>query len=315
MNQTKKLTQGAMMLAIVGALILIDRMSAYWFSELIVLIMPVIIIMYTAMHSFNDGLVLSVGMAIISFLLGNFRFIYLIYVPVGILTAIAYSYGLSKKFDKRTLLFIAILVYVVGEVIATFIIYPLLGFPINQMIEEFRVALGQSGSLIGFDYASFFSLAGLDFTKIILIIYIITTIFMGAMEGVLIHILTIFILRRFKILDLGNTNIFDLKPNKILSYICMLALFSIFLLSKIENEIVYYIVVTIAIIASMILMYYGYLFVILFGVMVLKRNVGSFFVLLAVFFPPLFVVLVFLGFLYGAGPLRKYLEGKAQVKS
>ena len=66
MNKTKKLTQGAMMLAIMGALILIDRMTAYWFTEFVVLIAPIIIIMYSAMQSFKDGLLLSVGVVIIS---------------------------------------------------------------------------------------------------------------------------------------------------------------------------------------------------------------------------------------------------------
>ncbi len=315
MNQTKKLTQGAMMLAIVGALILIDRMSAYWFTEFIVLIMPVVIIMYCAMHSFNDGVILSVGMAIISFLLGNFQFTYLIYVPVGIITALAYSYGINRGLDKRALLFIAILVYVVGEMIATFIVYPLLGFPLSQMIEEFKVALGSSGSMIGFDYASFFTSAGLDFTKIIIVIYIVSTILIGVMEGFLIHLLAVSLLKRFKIKDLGNTNLLDMKPSKTLSYICMLALFSLFILNKIENEIIYYVIVTIAVIAGMILIYYGYLFTVLYCVGVLRKNMGSFVVLLAVLFPPIFIILVVLGFLYGSGPLRTYLERKVQVKS
>lgn len=315
MNQTKKLTQGAMMLAICGALILIDRMSAYWFSELIVLMMPVVIIMYSAMHGIKDGAILSIGLAIISFLLGNFRFIYLIYVPVGILTGLAYSFGLSRNMDKRSLLFIAILTYVAGEIIATFIVYPLLGFPIAQMITEYREAINGAGSMFGLDYASVFSLAGIDFNKMIIILYIVSTIIMGAMEGVLIHLLAVFLLKRFKIKDLGNMNIFDIKPNKTLAYLSMFAMFSLFLLNKIENETLYYVIITIVVIAGMILVYYGYLFTILYGVIVLRRNVGSFLVLLAFIIPVFLVLLMLVGFLYGAGPLRKYLEEKVQVKS
>ena len=303
------------MLAICGALILIDRMSAYWFSELIVLMMPVVIIMYSAMHGIKDGAILSIGLAIISFLLGNFRFIYLIYVPVGILTGLAYSFGLSRNMDKRSLLFIAILTYVAGEIIATFIVYPLLGFPIAQMITEYREAINGAGSMFGLDYASVFSLAGIDFNKMIIILYIVSTIVMGAMEGVLIHLLAVFLLKRFKIKDLGNMNIFDIKPNKTLAYLSMFAMFSLFLLNKIENETLYYVIITIVVIAGMILVYYGYLFTILYGVIVLRRNVGSFLVLLAFIIPVFLVLLMLVGFLYGAGPLRKYLEEKVQVKS
>ena len=60
----------------------------------------------------------------------------------------------------------------------------------------------------------------------------------------------------------------------------------------------------------MVLAYYGYLFVVLYGIIVLKRNIGSFFVLLSFVIPVLLALLVILGFLYGAGPLRTYLEKK-----
>ena len=315
MNKTKKLTQGAMMLAIMGALILIDRMTAYWFTEFVVLIAPIIIIMYSAMQTFKDGLLLSVGVVIISFLLGNFQMTYLIYIPVGVVTGLAYSFALKRGLDKSTLLFIACVTYVVGEVIASYVIYPLLGFPITQMIEELKVAMDQSSSLTGFDYASVFKTAGLNFDKLLVIIYLISTIIMGAMEGLLIHILTIFLLKRFKIKDLGRVNLWDLKPNKVVAYISFLSLFTFFLKDKITNETLYYVLFTIAIIGFVILLYYGYIFITLYGAIVLRKNIGAIFVLLAFIIPAILLALVIMGFLYATGPLRTYLEGKVnQIK-
>lgn len=310
MNKTKKLTQGAMMLAILGALILIDRMTAYWFTEFVVLIAPIIIIMYSAMQTFKDGLLLAVGIVIISFLLGNFQTLYIIYIPVGVITGLAYSYALNKGLDKSTLLFIACATYVVGEIIASYIIYPLLGFPVAQMIEELKVALTKSGSLGGFDYSAIFNSAGFEFDKILVIIYLISTILMGAMEGLLIHILSIFLLKRFKIKDLGRVNLWDLKPNKVLSYVSFLSLFSFFLRNKITNETVYYVLITLAILGFVVLMYYGYIFITLYGAIVYRKNIGVIFVLISFIFPALLIALVIMGFLYGAGPLRNYLEGK-----
>lgn len=314
MNQTKKLTQGAMMLAIVGALILIDRMTAYWFTELITLMMPVVIIMYSAMHSFRDGILLSVGLAIISFLLGNFQIVYLIYVPVGILTGLAYSYGVGRNFDKRTLMLTAIAVYVIGEILATFVVYPLLGFPLSTMIEEYRLAMEKSGSIVGFDYAAAFKMAGIDFNQLLVIVYIISTVVMGAMEGILIHLISVFMLKRFKIRDLGSISIWDMKPSKVLSYVCMLLVSTIFLARGIENQFLYYTCMIVSILSGIVLLYYGYLFVVLYGVIVLHRNIGGFIVIAALFLPGLLIALMILGFLYGSGPLRDYLERKRQVK-
>ena len=302
-----------MMLAIVGALILIDRMTAYWFTEIIVLLMPVVIIMYAAMHSFKDGALLCVGLTIISFLLGNFRMTYLIYVPVGILTGLSYAYGISRNMPKRWLLMAAVITYTVGELIATFIVYPLIGFPVSQFIEEYRLAMTQTGSITGIDYTQIFSMAGLDFTKLIVVIYVISTILMGAMEGVLIHLLAVFLLKRFKIKDLGNTSIFDIKPNPALAYTGFLMSCSTFFIKNIQNETLYYIAIVVAILGALILMYYGYIFIILFGIIVLKRNIGGIFVLLCFLIPALFFVLMMLGFLYGSGPLRNMLEDRAAI--
>ena len=302
------------MLAIVGALILIDRMTAYWFTELVVLIMPVVIIMYATMHTLKDGLILSAGMMIIAFLLGNFNLVYLIYVPVGIITAIAYSWGISAGFDKRRLLWLAIIIYTAGELIATFIIYPLLGFPISQMLAEYELAMDEAGSFMGLDYATIFSSAGLNFSKLIGILYVVSTLIMGAMEGVLIHLLSVFLLKRFKIRDLGSTSIFDMKPNPLTAYIAMLMTCCLFLIRYTDNETLYYIFIVAGLIGALILLYYGYIFVVLFGVIVLRRNIGFIFVLLAMLIPSLLVVLLVLGFLYGTGPLRNYLELKAQER-
>ena len=63
----------------------------------------------------------------------------------------------------------------------------------------------------------------------------------------------------------------------------------------------------------LVLFYYGYIFVVLFGLIVLRRNIGAFFILLCFFVPGLLFSLMILGFLYGSGPLRTYLETKAQA--
>ena len=312
MNQTKKITQGAMMLAIMGALIIIDRMMGYFFDVFVVLIVPIIIILYSCMNTLKDGAILSVGILIIAFLLGNFQITYLIYVPVGIVTGLSYSYGVFKNSDKRTLLIIAIVTYVLGEIIAAFVVYPLLGFPISQMLAEYMEAINQSSSITGFNYSEMFSMAGFDLAKMIGVIYVISTIITGAMEGFLIHVLSVAFLKRFKIKDLGRTNIYEVRGNKTLSYIALAMTSLIFITRYTDNEAVYYVCTIASILGGIILFYYCYIFLILYGVLVLKRNVGAFVVLLSLFVPSLLLMIIILGFLYGSGPLRAYLEKKVE---
>lgn len=310
MNRTKTLTQGAMLLAIYGALVLIDRITTFWLTTFVVLIAPIIIIMYSAMQTLKDGLFLSIGIIILSFILGNFNTTYLIYVPVGIVTGLIYAFAVSKNVDKRTLLFLAVITYLVGEVLAYYVVYPLLGFPISQTIAEYREIMDQAGGMIGYSYNDVFEAAGLSLDKLIPIIYLISTMVTGALEGVLIHLLSIFLLRRFKVKDLGTINIWDMKPNKILSYICFLSLFALLFKDYIANETLYYCLLVLGILAAGVLIYYSYIFVILYGHIVLHKNIGGLYVILCVFFPFMLVIMICIGFLYGAGPLRNYLENK-----
>lgn len=315
MNKTKKITQGAMMLAILGALILIDRLTAYWFTEFVVLVAPIIIIMYSSMQTFKDGIFLSIGIIIISFILGNFQTTYLIYIPVGVVTGLVYSLGIEKGFDKGTLAFISCLTYIVGEIIASYIIYPLLGFPISAFIDELKVAVEKSGTLVGMDYSSVFASSGVDFNVVLIIIFLISTILLGAMEGFLIHLLCLFLLKRFKIKDLGRINLWDVKPNKIVAYVSFASLFTFFLKGIIMNETIYYIMIAMAIIGSVILMYYGYLFIALYCAIILRKNLAGLFVIVSFFVPVLLLALIIIGFLYAAGPLRAYLgERIASIK-
>lgn len=305
MNKTKKLTQGAMMIAIVGALILLDRLLANWFDTIIVLLAPVVIIMYSAMYTPKDGFFVSLGILFVAFLFGNTDLIYMIFIPVGVVNAMAYSIAVSKNASRRTVLLVSIISYVFGEIIATFVIYPLMGIPLLTQIAEMKEMLGQMGT-----YKALFDQIGVNLDKIFMIAIAISTILTGIMEGVLIHLLAIFLLKRFKIKNLGNINIWEMKPNKILSYVCFISLFSLFLKADMIGDTLYYTLVSITLVAAIILIYYGYIFLILYGRLVIKKNIAPITVLLCFFFPPLLFSLVFLGFLYGSGPLRTFLENK-----
>ena len=308
MNKTKKLTQGAMMIAIVGAMILVDRLLANWFDTIVTLIAPVVIIMYSAMYTVKDGIYVSIGILVVTFLFGNTDLIYLIYIPVGVFVGLCYSYAVNKNMDKRTCLIVSVVTYVIGEIIAGFIVYPILGYSLDSQLQSLKV------SLDSMNYTALLQSAGLDISKVLVIGLIVSTVILGLMEGIVIHLLAVFLLKRFRIKDLGRISIWDMKPNKTVCYICFISMFSLFFGNYIQNESLYYVLMSLSMFGAMVLIYYGYLFIVLFGQIVLHKNISFFlvigFVLLTI--PVLFLTIV-VGFLYGAGPLREYLERKVNI--
>lgn len=298
------------MLAIFGALILIDRVTAYLFTYLVVLIAPVIIIMYSCMQSFRDSLFLSIGILILTFILGNVQMTYLIFIPVGVVTGLIYAYAVKKGCDKSVLILLACITYAVGELLASYVVYPLFGFPVQQLIDEMKISLNQAGSIVGMNYADIFSSAGFELDKIIVIIFFISTIFTGVMEGFIIHIFSVFLLKRFKIKDLGRVNVFSIKPNKPLAYASIISIFFFFYKDLIKNELLYYILLSLALIGSIILIFYGYIFCSMYGGIVYKKNIGFLLVMISFLFPVLLVALIVIGFLYASGPLKDYINKK-----
>ena len=302
------------MLAIYGALVLIDRITAFMFTELVILIAPIVIILYSTMQTFVDGIYLSIGVIIMSFLLGNFDTTYLIFVPVGIITGLAYSFGITKNLDKRTLLLMSIVVFTAGEIIACYFINPLLGISVSQNIREYKLIFDNAASAMGTSYTDIFKSIGLDFDKIIVIIFCLSTILVGVMEGIIIHILSVFLLKRFKIKDLGSINLWDNKPNKVVAYLALIAVSFLYINKKLViDETLSYILITISIIGYIVLFYYGYIFLILYGNIVLRKNIAAFVIIIAIFMPYLAFLIIILGFLYAAGPLRLYLERKLEL--
>ena len=319
MNKTRKIVEGAILLAILGALMFMDIRLAGMLSTFITFILPVIIIIYTSRYDFKDGIIFGITILLFCFVSGFLAFNpeTIIYYPIGIIVGLGYSYGVKRNFNKRSLLLIAITLFIIGEILATFLFMPLFGLNLTEILKSTKDMvynmnfLGNNNPELNQAYE--LALHSLDniMDSLLLGIYVLVTILSGLMEGFIIHFLSVTLLKRFKIKDLGNISLFDQKPNILLSYISFISFFSIFFINRLENETIKLIFIILSLLGLIVLLYYGYLFVLLYGRIVLKRNLTLILILgLFLFTPITIMILVVLGFLYGSGPLRNYLESK-----
>jgi len=306
MNKTKKLTQGAMLLAIVGALMVLDREFGFLFTEFIILAMPVIIIIYSTKFELRDGLILTVGLLFLVFVIGNFSAY--IFVPTAILVGLVYSWGIKKDFNNRKLMISASLIYIVGEIITTLVIMPLMGIDfISSFMETFNeIDTAANGALS--------ASLGTSLNSVMMLSMMIGIVLLGVIEGWLIHSFSIIFLRRFKIKEIPVSNILDFRMNPILAYVCFIASFgNIFLLKMDPNSVLFYVLGSITMIGSIILVYVGYLFIVIWGKVVLNKNLTFIPIVLIIFFPACVLGILILGFLYGAGPLKRYIDKKRNI--
>lgn len=312
-NNTKKITTGAMMLAIIGALLLIDRALSYAFTTFILTVIPSIIVIYAAMYEFKDGMIFSVALLILGFVI-NPTISFLVYIITGSIVGVGYSYGVKKNFDRRRLLLIAIFLYVVAEVITIALISPILGFGgLDEMVTEMQVMVeevmkmsgsGMSLESIGYTASTLKMIAGLG------------VVITGVLEGLLVHLLSLILLKRFKIMDImkGGTLTFNL--NAPVSYVLMLLVMSFMMFyQRIDNETIKNILMCGGLISGLVLMYYGYIVSLtLVRTRFPQNKRAPFYMLLLVIFllPTSFYLLIIVGFLYGAGPIKRQLINKGK---
>lgn len=310
MNNTKKLTTGAMLLAIVGALMLIDRQLSYMFETFIIMMMPVVIILYSTMYTLREGLILSVCIIILTFILGDPAYAF-VNGPIAVIVGIGYSFGIKKNFSQKKLMIISMVLFIIGEIAVAFIVSPLLGLSIADQVSSietmYNEALKQAGATAALGT---FSALGINFSNLILVLLVISTFFLGVMEGLIIHIITLFLLNRFKIKTIDKGRVIPFNLNPVIAYICFFGFASIYAVSYVSSESIKILLITISTVCSIILFYFGYIFVVAYIKTRTGKKISGLFLFIVIFLtiPASLIILVIIGFLYGAGPLKKKLQ-------
>lgn len=307
MNKTKKLTTGAMLLAIIGAAMIIDRQLSYAFTNFIVLLVPIVIATYSTMYKVSDGILLCVGLLVFTVLFGSLTTY--IYMPISIIVGVAVAVAIEKGFDRRKINFVAIITYTIAEILVVYAIMPLLGVSVSSQINSYIEAFNQMVKYSGME-TTINSLIG-NLSSLMAVMLVASTVLMGILEGFLTSLLTAFVLKRFNIKDIGLNSPLDIKMPVWLAYTLMILTCLYMFVSNggIENETIKYIVLALSAVASLILVYYGYFFVILY-IRKMKMKINIFLVILAIILllPLSYIILIVVGFLYGSGPLRKIIE-------
>ncbi len=113
-NNVRRITDGAVMAAIMGLLMVIDGQSGMLLDGLLFWVVPIPIIVYTVKYDISSGLMVSVAVSILAFILTLPHLAVLI--AFSNLIGLAYGFGVNKKlktYQTLTLTFIVTLIYYV----------------------------------------------------------------------------------------------------------------------------------------------------------------------------------------------------------
>ena len=94
-NNVRRITDGAMIVAIMGLLTVIDGQSGMLLDGLLFWFIPIPIVLYTVKYSLSDGIIIAVSTTLLSFIISLPHLAVL--MGFSSIIGLAYGYGINKK--------------------------------------------------------------------------------------------------------------------------------------------------------------------------------------------------------------------------
>lgn len=310
-RRVNSITYGAIICALVGALLLINRQMANYLDIYLFWIIPLPVIIYSLKFGSRQAIIMAFAMLFVAVISTGFSITTIFYVVGSILAGLVYGYGVNKGFSSTFLIISVILISLVMAVLTTFVFAAAFGYNVSEEIAWVADGMMKLMEYMNMDADNPAIAPYLNYSTLFQI-YVISVVLTSVLEGVLVHLLAYIVLRRLKM---------TLPPMKPLASIMapgwvklfVFASFLAFIVSKFTGITQYDNIITPLItIAQLICFFFGYLlFITLVSLRVRDRRKVTLIVMLVIL---LFIItapiLVYLGiFDIYSGWRKRLLEG------
>lgn len=290
-HQVRKLTEGAMMCALFGAVLMLDRQLAGMFEMYYLFVLPIPIALYGAKYGFKNCLVAAVSILFLTLMIASPTGIFFALMSVTVGTA--YGALVHKKAKNGVLIIVTMLLTIVTEILSCLVLASFFGYSIVEEAALIKDALDMyMGDAI--------NSVVMNLDKFIMMIIVMSIVLTGVLEGFLVHLLSNALLKRMKI---------DVHPFKPLSqwtmprwagFVC-LAGYLLFVFSNRlpVDENVQLVIMAVGMIGMGILDVYGYVACLVWGMVKYKKNISFMLILTCFLFMSVALhVLAIFGFYY-----------------
>ena len=187
-SRVNSITYGAMMAALIGVLLFINRQFAGILDLYLFWIIPIPVIVYCVKFGLNRSLVLAAAIMGVALVVSTP--VTLFYVAMSILAGIVYAWGVIN--DKNVLFLIGsvTLISLLIVILTEFVFASFFGF---NLVEDIAVLQETIADLFGDNPTGQYLL---DNPNLLRNLLIISTVITSCLEGVLIHLISFIVLKR-----------------------------------------------------------------------------------------------------------------------
>ena len=180
-----------MMIAIVGVFLLIDRQLGGALSSMLMFLLPLPMVFYSAKYGMKDSWVVLIAMVLLSFIVSTPASIF--YVASESLVGMLYGSGTKAHMPMRRLVLLTMLAGIFINIIDLVVIGAMLGYGLAENVKDLMTMVDQF-----FATANVAVTATVDMTSFVTNIIFIGTALTGVLQGLVTHLLSRLLLKRLR---------------------------------------------------------------------------------------------------------------------
>ncbi len=300
-----------MIVAIFGVLLLVNRQTGGMFEGFFMFIFPIPMVAFSAKYGWKDSLAVFVCTVLIAFFFGSFTGLF--YAISMSFIGMVYGSCIHAKRDMNRTLILVMVLSAAAELLCTIALATVAGFDLNADIMAMQEGMNQVFAQAGVDIAS----SGILTYDYLRRMYIITTGFVGALEGLVVYYLSYAILKKLRYPIRKPQPITSYYPSKISGVIALILVFvyAYSVAKPFPNEIAQNVLQSAGMCGVIYLIFFGFIALIMVCRVYLRlpRFIGmllTLFLTMTISYIPMLA-----GYLYISGNLHRMLDAKMSEMS
>ncbi len=212
-NSVRRITDGAMMIAIIGLFVVINRQTLFLLESYAAFLMPIPILFYTVKYGIKQGLVVSFGMVVVSLLFGTPQSLF--YMGAALVNGLVYGHGVRKQKPNEWLLGVTILITAVTMFVTTYAFAAFFGY---NVMEEVKLIIDYLKTIKGF-------VVDATLNATLYAMYPIVIMATAIIQSILTHLSAILLMKRLRIAVLPLRPINQIRISKPVGWVALILLF------------------------------------------------------------------------------------------
>ena len=214
-KRIRMITEGAMMVAMIGAFLLIDRQLAHVLEAFLFWAFPLPILLFTVKYGLRDGIICGICAILVSFIFATTDSVFLVICSVGM--GIVYGYGVYKQKRNLSLLIQTFIISLFYYVVTTYLFASFFGY---DMIEEGKAMYEMMQPIFQNQPLT------TNVDRFVEVIFFIVLILTPLLQTILVHLCAVVLLKRLHLAEIKMKSLAEVSMPKRISW-CLIVLYGL----------------------------------------------------------------------------------------